>query len=509
MNLITDPWLPVLRKSSHADTIAPWQLTEVDDPIVAFNAPRPDFDGALWQFAIGLLQTCVPPEDHAAWLDWLEKPPDPAELQAKLSAKYLHAFEVEGKRGSFMQDFEPLEGESKNIAQLLIDMPGANTLKENTDHFVKRGGMDVLCPSCAVMALFTLQTNAPSGGAGHRVSLRGGGPLTTLVTFDDTEPPSVNRLWSDLWLNVLDLESFSEKISGKDAPHDIFPWLATTRTSSKKDVTEKTTLLDVHPLQMYWGMPRRIRVGWQEETSGKCDMCDKQSDRLVSEYKTDTYGVNYVGGWRHSLSPYYNNKKEWLPQHLQSGGASYKDWLGLVVSTDKSRVATVVRHYEDDRKLHDKQFRLYVFGYDMDNMKARCWYETKFPLFKIHNENFSTDVQSLIEAADECINTLIVCIKEVWFPRKKKKPSGDTSFLKKEFYQRTQNCFYRLSERCANGKEDDSGTVWHKTLQEVTLSMFDRQALSDEFVYGDPQAIVNAKNKLVNKLKNIKKKLRA
>ena len=268
---------------------------------------------------------------------------------------------------------------------------------------------------------------------------------------------------------MLDLESFSENISGKDAPHDIFPWLATTRTSSKKDVTEKTTPLDVHPLQMYWGMPRRIRVEWQEVSNGKCDLCNRQSDRLVSEYKTDTYGVNYVGGWQHPLSPYYHNKKEWLPQHLQSGGASYRDWLGLVASMDKSRVARVVSCYTDNRKLLKEQFRLYTFGYDMDNMKARCWYETKFPLFKISSESFNADVQSLIEAAEECVNTLVGCIKEVWFPRTKKKPSGDTSFLKKEFYQRTQNCFYRLSERCANGKEDGNNNVWHKTLQEVTL----------------------------------------
>ena len=507
MNLITDAWLPVRRKSGHTDIVAPWQLTDKDDPIVAFNSPRPDFDGALWQFVIGLLQTTVAPENREAWVYWLEQPPDPAVLKEKLSADYLHAFEIQGKRGSFMQDFEQLKGESKGIDKLLIDAPGDKTLRDNTDHFVKRGSVKHLCHSCTAMALFTLQTNAPTGGAGHLTSLRGGGPLTTLVIFDDTHLPSERLMWSNVWLNVLDLENLgnlSENSNSKSKPHDIFPWLANTRVSDKR---EKTTFTDVNWLQVYWGMPCRIRINWQEASSGRCDLCSVQSEQLVCRYVTKTYGVDYFGSWKHSLSPSYVKGGETITRKLQSGGASYKDWLGLVTDT-KSSMAKVVSLYKYNRKLHGEQFLLYVFGYDMDKMKARCWYETKFPLFKISSENFNADVQSLIEAAEECVNTLIGCIKEVWFPRTKKKPSGDTSFLKKEFYQRTQECFYKLAESYADGKEEDNGLKWYKILSEVSLAIFDRQAFSGDFVYADPQAVVKGRNILVGKLGKIKKKLR-
>ncbi|MDE3269544.1 MAG: type I-E CRISPR-associated protein Cse1/CasA [Pseudomonadota bacterium] len=507
MNLVTDAWLPVKRESGRTDVVAPWQLTEIDDPITAFNAPRPDFDAALWQFIIGLLQTCAPPADHDAWLKWLEDPPSPAELQTKLADKYLHAFEVQSKHGSFMQDFEPLAGDNRGIAQLLIDAPGDNTLKENKDHFVKRDSVSKLCHSCAVLALFTLQTNAPSGGAGHRVSLRGGGPLTTLVIFDDTEPPSKCRLWSDVWLNVFDSQACPENISGKSAAHDIFPWLAKTRIS-KRD--ELTTPMDAHVLQAYWGMPRRIRIKWDEASSERCDLCLTNTNKLVTSYETKAHGINYKGGWQHPLSPYYVKKEEQLPLHLQQGGTSYKDWLGLVADMQgQSLTAQVVSLYKDKRKLTKEQFRLYTFGYDMDNMKARCWYETKFPLFTIDNANFSTDVQNLTAAAEECVHTLLGCIKEAWFPRAKKKPSGDTSFLKKEFYQQTQGSFYALARRYADGKDEDNGAVWHQTLCKVALAMFDRQAIGENFVYGDPKAIVKARNKLAGKLNSIKKKLRA
>ena len=70
MNLISENWIPVRRADGSLQRIAPWQLTDGigDNPIVAVASPRPDFDGALTQFLIGLLQTtCTPSEDQ--WWD--------------------------------------------------------------------------------------------------------------------------------------------------------------------------------------------------------------------------------------------------------------------------------------------------------------------------------------------------------------------------------------------------------------------------------------------------------
>ncbi len=49
MNLIHDCWLPIRHTNGETNLIAPWQITENHDtnPIIAFNAPRPDFNGAL------------------------------------------------------------------------------------------------------------------------------------------------------------------------------------------------------------------------------------------------------------------------------------------------------------------------------------------------------------------------------------------------------------------------------------------------------------------------------
>jgi hypothetical protein len=65
--------------------------------------------------------------------------------------------------------------------------------------------LDGLVVLNANAALLTLQINAPAGGAGHRVSVRGGGPLTTLRLPRDPEAGLFHRLWS----NVVPVENIS------------------------------------------------------------------------------------------------------------------------------------------------------------------------------------------------------------------------------------------------------------------------------------------------------------
>ena len=499
LNLITDPWLPVLRKSAIRDKIAPQQLTETDDPIVAVSSPRPDFDGALWQFLIGLLQTCAPPADDNEWCDWLEKPPLPAKLQRLLREKYLPAFDLDGERGAFMQDFDSkLDGAENNIAQLLIDAPGAQTLKHNTDHFVKRKQVERLCPTCTVMALLTLQINSPSGGSGYRVSVRGGGPLTTLVVSGE-EDGDRKTLWHKLWLNVLPSDRFPANHSGKNEPADIFPWLAETRISCNN---EKTTPADTHILQMYWGMPRRIRIDQQNVQRGYCDLCGVASEQLLSKYVTKKHGVSYEA-WEHCLTPYSCSGKDGKKIPQKGKDSSYRDWLGLVSGIDgKTSAARVVRACQEvgGRRLKDEQFRLYTFGYRMDNMKPLCWHETVFPLFENTPEDFAADVQALIRAAEECVRTMTKCIKNIC--------KIDTSFIGRNFYQDSQDEFFRLVAQLAKGKRDDVAEAWGKVISRVALTLFDYHTMRGNFIDADHKAIVKNKNILCRKLADIKKKLR-
>jgi CRISPR system Cascade subunit CasA len=201
-NLINDRWIPARCSDGAVETIAPWEITDRidDDAFVGFAWPRADFDGAAHEFLIGLLATAAAPADDEEWLAWWEAPPAP-ELLRKRFAEFADAFALDGDGARFMQDMDLLDGAVEvDVGALLIDAPGENTLRKNADLFVKRGTVSVLSRAAAAMALFTLQAYAPSGGQGHRTSLRGGGPLTTLALAQRIgQPPN---LWGRLWPNV-------------------------------------------------------------------------------------------------------------------------------------------------------------------------------------------------------------------------------------------------------------------------------------------------------------------
>jgi CRISPR system Cascade subunit CasA len=134
--------------------------------------------------------------------------------------------------GLFLQSFEGLDSENCSIAGLLIEAPGGNTLKLNKDHFVKRHSVEKICPDCAVMALFSVQTNSPAGGAGYRVGMRGGGPLTTLVVPQHEEDVP---LWKKLWLNVLPQNDISPLPVSHQFPV-IFPGLHPPKRVKKQEI---------------------------------------------------------------------------------------------------------------------------------------------------------------------------------------------------------------------------------------------------------------------------------
>jgi len=513
MNLLNDwKWMPVLRGTNDRGAIEPWQITENIDtaPVVDVLAPRADFKGALYQFLIGLLQTAFAPENRDEWQAYWRKPPDGETLQAAF-APFLPAFELD----AFMQDRDLSEGEPKDIAALLIEAPGGKTLRENLDHFVKGGQVRKIAPHWAALALFTLQINAPSGGVGHRVGLRGGGPLTTLVLPPETQGPA--SLWHKLWLNVLTREEAAGLKSGNPklkAPADIFPWLAKTRTSEAKTGVE-TYPENGHPLQMYWAMPRRVRLDLTNTEAGHCDLSGEYHEHLVTGFITKNYGVNYVGPWQHPLTPYSVDLKTGpLSIKGQPGGVCYRHWLGLVLDGDepgkaKRQPAQVVSTYFQGGRQRaigreaDYQPRLWAFGYDMDNMKARCWYEATLPIFPVEKErrgDIQAAVQILLEAASEALGNLRTAVKQAWFSRPKD-AKGDFSFLDRDFWQGTESGFYRqlqeiIQESPGDETEQARRKRWRDNLHRQTLAIFDYWALSGDNEDGDLKRLVQARTGL-------------
>lgn len=514
MNLLDASWIPIRRRDGRQEHIAPWQITDQHDsnPVIAIYTARPDFDGALMQFFIGLLQTTTTIDDEIDWEYLLYNPPSTEQLREQLSA-VANAFELDGDGPRFMQDLQLPEGETKEISALLIDAPGDNSLRNNLDLFIKRGRVAGMCKPCAAAALLTLQTNAPAGGAGNRTSLRGGGPLTTLVLCDPrrTGDDVGATLWHNVWLNVLEKTDFLSPCGNRNKRElsAMFPWLAPTRTSGKGG--HDTTPDDVHPSQMFWGMPRRIRLDFDNLHSSVCDVCGVPSETLLTRYITKNYGINYTGPWLHPLTPHNMDKQgQPTPRHAQPGGVSYRHWLGLVQSDegDVHKPARVVHTFQNrNRELH-MSLMLWAFGYDMDNMKARCWYESQMPLYQIdeaHRQAFALTVKGMVEGADTVRFYLLSALKNSWFEPKDPRRKNDISFIAQAFWQNTEGQFFDCLGELAHNlqHEDDSlGTrnhikaQWHQILYKQAFTLFDQWANTTAIAYENTRRIAEAYQQL-------------
>ena len=490
-NLIHTPWLPVQRRSGAVETISPWQITAgiEEDPFLFFAWPRPDFNGAAHEFMIGLLSTAASPSDEGGWRDWWQDPPSPEILQQRLS-QVANAFDLDGSGPRFLQDLDLLEdAESKPAAALLIDTPGAQTLRNNADLFVKRGGTSALCRGAAAMALFTLNCYAPAGGAGHRTSLRGGGPMTTLVIA--SHPNLGTTLWGRLWPNVETRDQIADRAEASLQSSPIFPWLSLTRTSNPKDGGRPTTPMDAHPLQVYWSMPRRIRLEFQADQAQMCGLTGAEDRVVVASYRTKNYGTNYSEGFEHPLTPHYRQKPgaAKLPVHPNPGGISYRLWPGLVVRTDdKLRdPARAVRQWPE-RARSASEARFVLFGYDMDNMKARAWVEKEIPIWHFNDANAQDGYRTFINTATAGAKTvarlLTGAVKGALYDRPKD-AAGNYGFIAERFYRETEGAFHTaLDEALAmtqKSPDADDPTAearerWAPVMTKVALRLFDEYA---------------------------------
>ncbi|MFC1752872.1 type I-E CRISPR-associated protein Cse1/CasA [Thermoproteota archaeon] len=508
MNLLTDPWIPVLLKSGLSKNICPWQVTEnyERDPIIKVDTLRPDFDGALVQFFIGLFQTILAPEDDLFWKKLYYQPPSPQFIK-DVCADYVYVFNLDSEGPRFMQDLEQFEGEKKSVHELLLNEPGEQTLRENKDVFIKRKEEWHMSLQNAVLALFTLQINAPSGGKGHRTSLRGGGPLTTLVVPD----PSFNKnvtLWQIIWLNVLSSSTLNVHFPlEKTDMKNIFPWLAQTRTS-ETDI--KTTYNDVHPLQQFWPMPRRIRFCFDDQIND-ISMLSANKEKDFKEYITKNYGINYESTtFRHPLSPYRKTKNEiYFPVHPEEKGLAYKNWLEFVYSANSSNIEpakVVYRATKGNSVLKNIKTRLWIFGYDMDNMKARSWQEAHFPIYYLKEEGFSVYIDAIqghLELAREAAFYLRTAIAKAWFSPKLRKT---IQFIEKSFWMCTESDFFKqagsLHSLIENNSAFDSEEVvklkvkWFDYIKNNVMSLFNTWVMSSNILYEDSNRIVQAKHYL-------------
>lgn len=452
LNIVLDPWIPVSRADDGPRLIRPDQIAE---PGVIFpDWPRADLNIACLELLIGLVLLADPPTDAR---DWRARQPDPQRLRDKL-APFAPAFALLGDGPRFLQDRAVLEGEPNPPDMLFIDSAGDATAKKNADLMVRRERYQTLDLPLAAMALYTLQAHAPAGGAGNRTSMRGGGPMVTLVD------PGHNRLWDLVWANVPD---------GAPASLAILPWMQATRTSEAKGSEVWPPM--AHAAEAFFGMPRRLRL---------------VGDQVVTGVIQKPYGANYAG-WEHPLTPYYRQKAgtELLPQHPRAGAFGYRNWLGIVLETagdenDLRHRADCINSYEKKRVLPKDRQRasVIVAGWAMDNMKPRDFVFSRQPLLSLEAEAGQM-LRAVIQSADAFGSALRGALKNA---------AGEGTALdalREEFFITTQAPFETALHALLGGTEPlVVAADWVRALERAALTIFDRVSLQG-LEQRPPQAI--------------------
>jgi CRISPR system Cascade subunit CasA len=206
------------------------------------------------------------------------------------------------------------------------------------------------------------------------------------------------------------------------------------------------------------------------------------------------YGPKYEK-WMHPLSPHRRTKpgEPLLPFHAQPGGIRYKQWPALACfapGEESQPAATVAAYLGGPRRAAlirrvgggPKRIALRAFGYDMDNMKARCWYEGRMPVELVDPEHRPAFEAAEFDGVKLAETAVRACVWEIKCARvdRPKELRGDFGDFEDAFWRDTEAAFKEfLGEthaRLAAGETDFEPALvaWKAALKAAALDLFDR-----------------------------------
>jgi len=481
-NLLSDAWIQVKGRDK------PITVSEIVQPdIIALDAPRADFNAALMQFLIGILQTVFAPKNPREWRKFFATPPSENELQEKLNG-IKFAFFLDGDGCRLMQDsLAKKVGNKRPIEEMIFGAPGKSGKEKNQDHFVKQSIISRMCLPCCSSGVLAANFFAEDGGQGYFPGMRGNGFISNLICVDEKQ--SETSLWKNIWLNVFNIQEASElQIEGEiienffwcqDFPdkgaieeleklnqdcEDLNTSKKATKVKDEKDRVYKkiidieariksikasmgTQLIfpDTNGIQVYWAWSRRY---WIEvvEGAGRCDLCGHESEKLIEHFFKTNKGYKYPKEhWqdKHPLSPsqkfertqYTKDNKKYkdkmLALEMTTNGLPYTYWQNFIIQSEKHAPAKVVSKYLKSKPSLD-QLIMWSFGYAMESNSPLAWYESKTPLYFVKDEDrrklIESEIQRYIQASVKISGSrngyLSNAIKNAWFDEDTGKNKG-------------------------------------------------------------------------------------
>lgn len=478
-NLLTDAWIQVKGR------VKPITVSKIVQPdILALDAPRADFNAALMQFLIGILQTVFAPKNPREWRKYFATPPDESEFQEKLD-EIKPAFYLDGDGYRFMQDtLAKKVGKKKPIEEMIFGAPGESGKEKNQDHFIKQSDISRICLPCCSSGILAANFFAEDGGQSYFPGMRGNGFISNLVCIDERQSDA--SIWKNIWLNVLEnselhikdeiiknffwCQDFPDKLAienleklnqdckdlkiskkatkvkeEKDRVDNKIKEIEAKTKSIKASMKTQVVFPDTNDIQVYWAWSRRY---WIEVVDGvgRCDLCGQESEKLIEYFFKTNKGYKYPKEhWqnKHPLSPsqkfertQYNKNNEkyrdkMLALEMTANGLPYTYWQNFIIQTEKQAPARVVSKYIRAQSTEDKLI-IWSFGYAMDSNSPLAWYESKTPLDFVKDEScrklieaeIQRYVQASVKISDSRNGYLTNAIKSAWFDEDEDKNKG-------------------------------------------------------------------------------------
>ncbi len=282
MDLLKSNWIPT--RANHG--AGAFRLLTLEELLCAegdwrVSLPRDDLELACIQLLVSMAQVMFLPEDPARLRQLAGTPLKPEQL-ADATKPFADWFDLAHPSQPFMQTRCVKAAEDTPIQKLLIGLPEGN----NHAFFNEVGEVARLGAPVAAIALFNQAVNSPSFGGGFKGGLRGGAPITTLV--------SGPNLRATLWRNVVTLPNILSYLPG------YLPDFAKDRPTWVDPIREKQTF-HAHDIGLARGLfwqPAHVELV-SADAEAPCDVLGGEPGPSYAGFRKEKFNFTVEGIWPH------------------------------------------------------------------------------------------------------------------------------------------------------------------------------------------------------------------
>ncbi|EKR75188.1 CRISPR-associated protein CasA/Cse1, type I-E [Leptospira noguchii str. 2006001870] len=218
-NLLTEPWIPVVHKTSKKQLLNLNDFLRTAHKLERFDFPLPGLETAVIRFLVALVHIVGAPETLKEWEEKLSKGKFEESFIKELNEKYFDKLDLFSKKDPFMQERISDEKFIKPISKLIDEFPSGN----NSIHFSpleqktsRAQEMQISATSAAALLLYANMT--PRSGLGGFLSgvINAKTPYFILLKG--------KNLFESVYLNVIHQSQYSDNIGSKQIGKNDLGW---------------------------------------------------------------------------------------------------------------------------------------------------------------------------------------------------------------------------------------------------------------------------------------------